>query len=144
MNKNGFTLMELLVVIAILGIMSLIAIPNMIGISDDVKKENMIDDAKRLISLAKYQVNVDYDARKSGYKVYTFRELDIEGSIKTDPDGGEYDKDNSFVKYEKVGTNITYCVYLKGSIRHIGNGPGETDPCIDEDKLYSKKNVVNY
>ena len=144
MNKNGFTLMELLVVIAILGIISLIAIPNMIGISDDVKKENMIDDAKKMISLAKYRINVDYEARKKETGVtFYLKELDIDGAIKTDPDGGEYDRDSSYVKYTKTGGNVVYCVYLKGSIRHIGDGIGK-NACVDEDKLYSKKNVVNY
>ena len=142
--------MELLVVIAILGIMSIIAIPNMIGISDDVKKENMIDDAKKMISLAKYQVNIDYSLRKPSSttitKKYTLSELDIDGSLKTDPDGGVYDKDASYVKYTKTTAGvITYCVFLKGSVRHIGTGTaGDANECITEDRLYSKQNVMDY
>ena len=146
MNKHGFTLMELLVVIAILGILSIIAIPNMIGISDDVKKENMIDDAKKLISLAKYQVNIDYSIRKdsSVTKYYYAKDLDIDGSIKVDPDGGEYDKEHSFVKYIKSNGTVSYCVYLKGSVRRIGTGNAyDSEECISENNLYSKKNVVN-
>lgn len=148
MDKKGFTLMELLVVIAILGIMSIIAIPNMIGISDDVKKENMIDDAKKLISLAKYQVNIDYTIRKQNNieKIYTMRQLDLDSSIKVDPDGGEYDKDASYVKYIKAGNTVSYCIYLKGSVRHIGYGVNSdgNEECITEERLYSKRNVVNY
>ena len=146
MNKKGFTLMELLVVIAILGIMSIIAIPNMIGISDDIKKENMIDDAKKLISLAKYQVNIDYSIRKSATvtKYYYANTLDLDGSLKVDPDGGEYDKEHSFVKFIKNEGSVSYCVYLKGSVRRIGTGIlNDSEECISENNLYSKKNVVN-
>ena len=59
-NKNGFTLIELLAVIAIIGLISLIAIPNIVGLSDGVRRDNMLDDAKRLISMAKYKVNVEF------------------------------------------------------------------------------------
>ena len=63
MNRKGFTLTELLAVIAIIGIISLIAIPNVVNISDNIKRDNMLNDAKRLISLAKLEVNSDYEKR---------------------------------------------------------------------------------
>ena len=59
-NKSGFTLIELLAVIAIIALISMIAIPNIVGLSDGVRRDNMLDDAKKLISMAKYQVNKDY------------------------------------------------------------------------------------
>ena len=47
-NKRGFTLVELLAVIAIIALISLIAIPNIVGLSTSVKKDQMLDDAKKL------------------------------------------------------------------------------------------------
>ena len=146
-NKNGFTLIELLAVIAIIGLISLIAIPNIVGLSDGVRRDNMLDDAKRLISMAKYKVNVDYEIRnflKTGVctstpkecKLY-FNDLDVNGEIKEDPDGGSYVKEESYVKYYKNGDEVSYCVVLKGSKRHIGSN---TD-CKEESKLYSRNNV---
>ena len=51
-NKKGFTLIELLAVIAIIALISMIAIPNLVGLSDGVKRDNMLADAKKLISMA--------------------------------------------------------------------------------------------
>jgi type IV pilus assembly protein PilA len=135
MNKKGFTLIELLAVIVIIGLISLIAVPNMIGISDDVRKEQMLDDAKKLISLAKMKINIDYDARNSSTKTYTFEELNSDGEITTDPDGGSYDS-SSYVIYTKADASH-YCIYLQGSKRHIGT----VSTCVNETNLYSKANV---
>lgn len=138
-NKKGFTLIELLAVIAIIALVSLIAIPNIVGLSDGVRKDNMLDDAKKLISMAKYQVNKDYGIRVSASYIWSIDDLNINGDIKGDPDGGEYDTANSYVKYTNNGTAVSYCVVLRGSQRHIG----DATECKDEDSLYSRSNVVD-
>ena len=69
MNKKGFTLTELLAVIVIIGIISLIAIPNVVNISDNVKNDNMLADAKKFISLAKAEVLSDYSIREMDEKI---------------------------------------------------------------------------
>ena len=151
MNKKGFTLIELLAVIVIIGLISLIAVPNMLGISEDVKKEQMLDDAKKLISLAKMKINIDYEARNSGSKIYTFAELNSDGGITTDPDGGAYDSDSdssskpSYVKYTKNATTgkVTYCIYLNGSKRRIGTWNSSHTQCVNEENLHSKNNVIS-
>ena len=48
-NRKGFTLIELLAVIVILGLISMIAIPNIIGLSTGIKKDQMLDDAKKIV-----------------------------------------------------------------------------------------------
>ncbi len=138
-NKKGFTLIELLAVIAIIALISMIAIPNIVNLSEGIRKDNMLDDAKKLISMAKYQVNKDYGIRVSASHTFYFNDLNVNGDIKGDPDGGDYDSANSYVKYTNNGTTVTYCVVLKGSKRHIGTN---TD-CKKEDELYSRRNVID-
>ena len=138
-NKKGFTLIELLAVIAIIALISLIAIPNIVGLSDGIRKDNMLDDAKKLISMAKYQVNKSYEIRVKSSHVFTFNDLNINNDIKADPDGGNYVTAESYVKYTNSGTKATYCVVLKGSQRHIGDASN----CVKEDELHSRSKVVD-
>lgn len=138
MGKKGFTLIELLAVIAILGIIGLIAVPNMLGISDNVKKDQMLDDAKKLISIAKLKINMDYNARNQSIKRYTFSELNTDKQIKKDPDGGNYVETLSYVEYQNNNGVINYCVYLEGSKRVIKNDSGG---CVLESNLYSRSNI---
>ncbi len=137
MNKKGFTLVELLAVIAIIALISLIAIPNIVGLSDGIKKDQMLDDAKKLISLAKYHVNKDYDIRNSGNYTFSLSELNTNGDIKLDPDGEPYI--NGTVKYTNNGT-VRYCVYLEAKKRKIGSS---SSSCILEENLYSRSNVTD-
>ena len=137
-NKQGFTLIELLAVIAIIALISLIAIPNIVGLSTGIRKDNMLDDAKKLISLAKYQVNKSYAIRTSVTHTFTFKELNVNKDLKLDPDGGEYDEEHSYVIYTNNGT-AKYCVVLIGSIRSIGSNTN----CVKEENLYSRSNVVD-
>ncbi len=140
-NKNGFTLIELLSVIAVIGIISLIAIPNIIGLSIGIRKDNMLDDAKKMISLAKSKINSDISLRSNPPKTFTLAQLNVSGVIEKDPDGGEYDKTNSKVKYQINQSNNTaeYCVILIGSKRSIGSASN----CVKEENLYSRSNVVD-
>ena len=145
--KKGFTLTELLAVIAIIGIISLVAIPNIINVVDNIKKQNMIDDATKLISLAKMKVNESYAVRNftdtsfcnSSNKTCTFSlsVLNIKGDIKTDPDSGSY-ASASYVRYSVTNGVVNYCVYLKGSKRRIGT----SSSCVFEDQLDNKANVI--
>ena len=146
-SNKGFTLIELLVVIAVIGLISLIAIPNIIGLSTGIKKDQMLDDAKKLISLAKYKVNADYEIKnftKSGVcssNVCTFSigDLNVDGDIGKDPDGGTYDS-SSMVQYKINASNEEeYCVILIGSKRTIGG----TGNCIVESGLYARSTVVD-
>ena len=137
-NKKGFTLIELLAVIAIIALISLVAIPNIIGLSTGIRKDNMLDDAKKIISLAKYQVNKNYSIRSAPPHTFTLAELNINGDIKTDPDGGSYDATNSKVTYSIQNDTAKYCIVLIGSERSIGK-----DGCKYEEELYSRSNVVD-
>ncbi len=132
MNKKGFTLVELLAVIAIISIISLIAVPNIINVIDNIKKDNMVSDANKLISLAKMEVNSSYEIRISGYHKFSITALNKEGDITNDPDGEKY-FDDSYVEFSSVGSTYNYCIYLNGSKRKIGNNGS----CVNEDQLNS-------
>ena len=140
-NKKGFTLIELLAVIAIIALISLVAIPNIVGLSTGVRKDQMLDDAKKLISLAKYQVNKSYAIRANPPHTFTFAELNINGDIEKDPDGGNYVQSQSKVTYSVDNGEANYCVILVGSKRRIGSY--ESNQCVDENNLYSRRNVVD-
>ena len=140
MNKNGFTLIELLAVIAIIALISLVAIPNIVGLSTNVRKDQMLDDAKKLISNAKYLVNKSYDIRTNPPKTFTFDELNANGDIKNDPDGGNYDTTRSKVTYSVQNNIAKYCVILIGSKRSIKTS---SNGCVYEDSLYSRSNVID-
>ena len=90
MNNKGFTLVELLAVISIIAILSIIAVPNVVSVIDNNKKDQMLSDAKKLISQAKYQVTMDKTIRQSGNYKFTFTTLNKTGDIGLDPDGGNY------------------------------------------------------
>ena len=126
MKKDGFTLIELLATIVIIGIVVMIAVPNIIGLSNNIKNGYLIDDAKKLVAQAKYMVNSNHIMQTV---FFNFEELNATGDIEKDPDGGEYDSFFSGVKYDAV--DETYCVVLIGSKRSIG----DYDSCVLEIEL---------
>ena len=52
MNKKGFTLVELLAVIAILAILVIIALPNVMGMFNESKKNSFTTELKEIYKVA--------------------------------------------------------------------------------------------
>lgn len=110
-NNKGFTLVELLATISILAIIMLIAIPNVVGVVQKSRNKTYVEDAKKMISLAKYKVKSDVkikDALGYGSVCISLNYLDSGKEIKDAPNGGEYDTENSYVLVEKNYDNSYY------------------------------------
>lgn len=60
MNKKGFTLVELLAVIAILAILVLVAVPNVLGMFNNAKKDTFATETKDMIRIAQQQYLADF------------------------------------------------------------------------------------
>ena len=104
MNKKGFTLVELLAVIAILAILVIIALPNVLKMYNDSKKNSFLTEAKTVYS----EVSKKY----------------ISESMKGNKLSYISSEDNT--KLDMTGKNLQYCVLLNtdGSVKSmkVSNG----------------------
>ncbi len=117
MSKDGFTLVELLAVIAILAILVIIALPNVLKLFNDAKKNSFLNEAKTIYTNAtnKYimeringkkltyissedDTKLDMTGKKHKYCIY----LNSDGTVKT----MEVTNGSHIVKYRE-GQNIT-------------------------------------
>ena len=104
MNKKGFTLVELLAVIAILAILVIIALPNVLKMFNDSKKNSFLTEAKAIYS----EVSKKYisESMKGNKLTYVSSEDDT--------------------KLDMTGKKLQYCVFLNadGSVKSmkVSNG----------------------
>ena len=107
---------------------------------DNKKEEQMIDDAHKFISLARQEVIKDRvfrDDINQRYKIMHLNSIEFENKLVIDPEGGKYNRETSYVRYNKGISgeqNAGYCVYLEGSkfiIKDINNDDG----CLEETAL---------
>ncbi len=113
-NNKGFTLVELLATMAILAVLMLLAIPNVIGIVQSNKNKTYVEDAKKLVTLAEYKIRSDPSKKPSsgGSKCLKMSELDLSKEIDEPPNGGQYDRELSYVKVINSSGTISYRVQL--------------------------------
>ena len=105
MKKKGFTLVELLAVIAILAILVIIALPNVLKMFNDSKKNSFLTEAKTLYSeVSKKYISENMKGNKLTY-------------ISSEDD----------TKLEMIGRDLQYCVLLNtdGSVKSMKVSNGE-------------------
>ena len=105
MNKKGFTLVELLAVIAILAILVIIALPNVLKMFNDAKKNSFLTEAKTVYSeVSKKYISESMKGNKLSY-------------VSSEDD----------TKLEMTGRDLQYCVLLNtdGTIKSMKVSNGE-------------------
>ena len=105
MKKKGFTLVELLAVIAILAILVIIALPNVLKMFNDSKKNSFLTEAKTIYSeVSKKYISENMKGNKLTY-------------ISSEDD----------TKLEMTGRDLQYCVLLNtdGSVKSMKVSNGE-------------------
>lgn len=141
-NKKGFTLVELLAVIAILGVIMVIAVPNVMGIIDKNKKDTYISDAKQLLTLAEYKFRSGKDGIpvkiNSGEAIVLRLACLDAAEITKGPNGGDYHLQNSFVIIGNSGGTYYYYVTLQEALEKGGN---RGVPLLDRDFLNTSQSI---
>lgn len=165
-DKKGFTLIELLATIVILGIIMVVAVPNVTGIIYKNRANTYVEDAKKLATLADYVIRggtKDITKPNSDGQCIALSLLYLDNAEFEDPpNGGEYDKENSFVVVKKNGTKLEYYVQLVEKFKDTNyrgvpltlssnlNKEGATTDCVSNfessklTKLSAASNTLNY
>ena len=123
MNKKGFTLVELLAVIAILAILVIIALPNVLKMFNDSKKNSFLTEAKTLYSeVSKKYISENMKGNKLTY-------------ISSEDD----------TKLEMTGRDLQYCVLLNtdGSVKSMKVSNGEWIAELPSGKKITDLNASN-
>ncbi|MGI6325333.1 MAG: type II secretion system protein [Bacilli bacterium] len=134
MKKRGFTLVELLAVIVILAVILAIAVPNVLGIIENTRKESFAANGKMMANAAKTIMASEpkYVPSASGKgRIIPLSDLNLE-NIDKDVDGGVYDEANSYVVVVNDDDTFRYFITLKGNKRSI-DLKENTDIVVDND-----------
>lgn len=115
-NNKGFTLIELLAVIVILGILMIVAIPQVTKYIEQSKKDTFVDTAKAYINAARYSyLNDEFSNDESACTVgdnikIPIAKLEVENSKKS-PFGGKIDGYITIIATDKGDSNFEYTYY---------------------------------
>ena len=123
LNSEGFTLVELLAIMVILGVLLMVAIPQVTRTISDSRKEVFVDTAVAFLSSAKtgmvngsYTQSIPIDPTFS--VCIPFNQIEYEKGSKS-PFGAAIDTKSSYVKvYNDKGT-IKYYVYMRDQKDHF-------------------------
>ena len=115
-DRRGFTLIELLAVLVVLGIIMLIAVPNVLSTMDNNKKEIYITDAGKMVTMAEYAIRSNTDIALPNPNEILILPLSTinNGDLEEDPEGRAYSLTDSYVAIMKNNGFDEYWVNLVG------------------------------
>lgn len=135
MNKKGFTLIELLGVIVILSIIMLIAIPNVMSVFENTKRQTYLADATKFVTQVEYELRKGSINKPTSDDIYKVT-LGYIGTadVSKDADNNSYDLDKSYVV---VVRNNGYLEYYISLIANLSNGDTKGISLTSSDNLKS-------
>ena len=114
-KERGFTLVELLAVIVILGIIAIVAVPNVVGILERNRASIYVEDAKKMVTNAEYKLrgnNIGIVKPTNGKCIIMNLAYLDNTEFDEAPNGGEYLKDESYVVIKRNNNQYEYFVQL--------------------------------
>jgi len=113
-NNKGFTLIELLAALVILSILMMIAVPTVMNLITNNRKDTYLEDAKKLVSAAEYKIRADSKIKKPNTNDCIVINMEYLQSSDFDsaPSGGIYDQTASFVILKNIG-GFQYEYYVR-------------------------------
>ena len=122
-NNKGFTMIELLAAIVILSILVGISIPIVASLLDNSRSKMYINDAKKLIAQADYKLRSSSSFIEKPDEgdciIMTMAYLDT-SEFDSPPNGGEYEKDSSFVVIKNNNGIMEYSVSVVEKLKGGG------------------------
>ena len=111
-NNKGFTLIELLAVIVIMGVLMMVAIPQVTKYIENSKKDAYVETSKAYINAVRYALlndELSSSLPESGSITVKLNEVTVESGGEKSPYGKDIKKDKSCVKVTaSTGDTFTY------------------------------------
>lgn len=115
MKRKGFTLVELLAMLTVLGIIMIIAVPNITGMLAQQKLTVIKQDATKMMDTLKVKIATNEEIKKPSNNkciVFTLKSLNTSDDIKNGPNGKPYTKYSSYIIMKRVNTQYIYYVRI--------------------------------